>query len=106
VGAAGAYNDAPRYIAKGGKVVMVGMPPSGAMSQYEPGNFAATGQSLIGSKMGDAVIKRDIPWMIDLYAQGRLKLNELISEKYSLDEINEAIEATKTGTAKRNVIVF
>jgi S-(hydroxymethyl)glutathione dehydrogenase/alcohol dehydrogenase len=52
------------------------------------------------------VIKRDIPWMIDLYGQGRLKLDELISEKYSLDQINEAIESTKTGTAKRNVIVF
>lgn len=106
VGAAAAYDLAPRYLAYGGKVVMVGMPATGAASTYEPANFAAVGQSLIGSKMGDVVINRDIPWMADLYQQGRLKLDELISGRWSLDQINEAIADTKTGTAKRNVIIF
>ena len=106
VGAAPVYDTAPRYLAYGGKVIMVGMPATGAVSQYEPANFAAVGQSLIGSKMGDVVIKRDIPWMADLYDQGRLKLDELISGRWSLDQINEAIADTKTGSAKRNVIVF
>ena len=106
VGAIPAYQDAPRYLAPKGKVIMVGMPHSGAMAEYEPVMLAATGQGLVGSKMGDVVIKRDIPWMIDLYQQGRLKLDELVSGRWSLDEINEAIEDTKTGAAKRNVIVF
>lgn len=106
VGVAGVYDQAPKYLAKGGNIVMVGMPPSGAFSQYEAANFAAAGQGMIGSKMGDVVIKRDIPWMVDLYTQGRLKLDELISGTWSLDQINEAIADTKTGAAKRNVIVF
>ncbi len=106
VGVIPAYNDAPRYLATGGKVIMVGMPHSGAMATYEPVVLAAIGQGMIGSKMGDAVIKRDIPWMVDLYQQGRLKLDELISGHWSLDQINEAIADTKTGAAKRNVIVF
>ncbi len=106
VGVAAAYTDAARYLAYGGKVVMVGMPATGAISEYEAANFAAVGQSMIGSKMGDAVIQRDIPWMVDLYAQGRLKLDELISGRWSLDKINEAIEDTKSGSAKRNVIMF
>ncbi|PWG18044.1 Zn-dependent alcohol dehydrogenase [Salibaculum griseiflavum] len=106
VGAAAAYDVAPRYLARGGKVVMVGMPATGATSTYEAGNFAAAGQSMIGSKMGDVVIKRDIPWIVDLYLQGRLKLDELISNRWPLEQINEAIADTKTGTAKRNVIVF
>jgi len=106
VGVAAVYDQAPRYLAKGGTVVMVGMPASGAFSQYEAANFAAAGQGMIGSKMGDVVIRRDIPWMVDLYAQGRLKLDELISATWRLDQINEAIADTKTGTAKRNVIVF
>ena len=106
VGAAGAYDTAPRYLAYGGKVIMVGMPATGAFSKYEPANFAAVGQSLIGSKMGDVVIKRDIPWMADLYQQGRLKLDELISGRWRLDQINDAIADTKTGSAKRNVIMF
>ncbi len=68
--------------------------------------MAAIGQGMVGSKMGDVVIQRDIPWMIDLYEQGRLKLDELISGRWTLDQINEAIEDTKTGSAKRNVILF
>jgi len=96
----------PRYLAPGGKVIMVGMPHSGAKSTYEPVILAAIGQGMQGSKMGDVVIKRDIPWMVDLYEQGRLKLDELISGRWTLDQINEAIADTKTGSAKRNVIVF
>lgn len=106
VGAIPAYDMAPRYLAAGGKVIMVGMPHSGATSTYEPVILAATGQGMVGSKMGDVVIQRDIPWMVDLYRQGRLKLDELISGRWSLEQINEAIADTKGGAAKRNVIVF
>ncbi len=106
VGAIPAYNDAPKYLGRGGKVIMVGMPHSGAMAQFEPVMLAAVGQGMIGSKMGDVVIQRDIPWIVDLYLQGRLKLDELISGRWSLDQINEAIADTKTGAARRNVILF
>ena len=68
--------------------------------------MSAVNQGMVGSKMGNVVIKRDIPWMVDLYQQGRLKLDELISGRWQLDQINEAIEDTKTGAARRNVIVF
>ena len=106
VGAIPAYDTASRYLARGGKVVMVGMPHSGAMSSYEPVMLAAAGQGMVGSKMGDVVIQRDIPWMVDLYSQGRLKLDELISGRWKLEQINEAIADTKTGAARRNVIIF
>jgi len=106
VGAIPAYDAAPRYLAGGGKVIMVGMPHSGAMSSYEPVTMAFMGQGMVGSKMGDVVVQRDIPWMVDLYLQGRLKLDELISGRWSLDQINEAIADTRTGAARRNVILF
>ncbi|KIC12568.1 zinc-binding dehydrogenase [Leisingera sp. ANG-M1] len=106
VGAIPAYDQAPRYLARGGRAVLIGMPHSGAKAAYEPVVLAAVGQGLIGSKMGDVVIQRDIPWMVDLYQQGRLKLDELISGRWTLEQINEAIADTKTGSAKRNVIVF
>ncbi|MDE4173149.1 Zn-dependent alcohol dehydrogenase [Phaeobacter sp. PT47_59] len=106
VGAIPAYEQAVRYLGRGGKAVMIGMPHSGAKAEYEPVVMAAIGQGLVGSKMGDVVIQRDIPWMIDLYQQGRLKLDELISGRWSLDQINEAIADTKTGSARRNVILF
>lgn len=106
VGAIPAYEQAPRYLGRGGRAIMIGMPHSGAVAGMEPVVLAALGQGMIGSKMGDVVIQRDIPWMIDLYEQGRLKLDELISGRWRLDEINEAIADTRTGSAKRNVIIF
>jgi Zn-dependent alcohol dehydrogenase len=106
VGAIPAYDSAPRYLARGGKVLMVGMPHGSEVSTYSPVMMAAVGQGLQGTKMGDVVIRRDIPWMIDLYQQGRLKLDELISNRWRLSEINEAIADTKSGHARRNVILF
>jgi Zn-dependent alcohol dehydrogenase len=43
---------------------------------------------------------------VDLYQQDRLKLDELISGRWPLSQINEAIADTKSGAAKRNVIIF
>ena len=106
VGAIAAFDTAPRYLAAHGKMVMVGMPHSGQKSTYEPVVVAAVAQQMIGSKMGDVVLARDIPWMVDMYRQGRLKLDELISGRWRLDQINEAIADTKTGAARRNVIIF
>jgi S-(hydroxymethyl)glutathione dehydrogenase / alcohol dehydrogenase len=106
VGAAAAFTAAPNYLGPAGRVVVVGMPPSGAMAEYEPVNLAFYGQGMIGSKMGEVVLARDIPWIADLYRQGRLKLDEMVSRTWSLDEINAAIADTRSGAARRNVIVF
>lgn len=106
VGVAAVYDLAPRYLANRGKVVMVGMPHFGQMASYSPLLMADMGQSIVGSKMGDVVIKRDIPWMVDLYTQGRLKLDELITGRWSLEQINEAMADTIAGNARRNVIII
>ncbi len=106
VGAIPAFDAAPEFLKPGGRAIMVGMPPDGKMATYEPAAMASLGQSILGTKMGDAVLARDIPWLTDMYLQGRLKLDELISGRWSLDQINEAIADTKTGRARRNVIMF
>ena len=106
VGAVSAYDTAPLYLAQGGQVVMLGMTRTSELSTFKPVNLAAASQRLVGSKMGDTVIERDIPWIADLYLQNRLKLDELISKKWTLNQINEAIFDTKSGSAKRNLIVF
>ncbi len=106
VGAPPVFNEAPDYLAIGGAMVMVGMPPSGAMAEYEPAKIAANNQRLLGSRMGQTVLARDVPWLIDLYRQGRLKLDELISGRYALAEINEAIADTRKGLSRRNIILI
>ncbi|MEO1000198.1 MAG: Zn-dependent alcohol dehydrogenase, partial [Pseudomonadota bacterium] len=106
VGAPPAFASAPDLLAPGGSVTLVGMPPSEVTIPYSPVMFAAMNHSLQGSRMGQAVIGRDIPWLITLWRQGRLKLEALITGRYRLEEINEAIAATRTGAARRNVIIF
>lgn len=106
VGVAAVYDNASRYLANGGNVVMVGLPHLGSNASYSPLLMADVGQSILGSKMGDVAIKRDIPWMVDLYQQGRLKLDELISGRWRLDQVNEAFADTMSGAARRNVIIL
>jgi len=106
VGAIKLFETAPRMLAPRGEMIMVGMPPSGAKASYEPVILSALSQSIRGSLMGDTVLKRDIPWMVEQYRLGRLKLDELISNRYPLEQINEAIADTKAGKSRRNVIVF
>ena len=106
VGAPKAFADAPALLAKGGAMVIVGMPPAGTVMDYEPMNMADGSYRFLGSSMGQTDVRRDIPWLIELYRQGRLKLDELVSGRWTLEQINEAIADTKAGHARRNVIVF
>lgn len=94
------------HLAFGGAVVIVGMPASGVMSAYDPGMFAYKSQRILGSRMGSSLISRDIPMLIELYHQGRLKLDELITGRYKLDQINDAVASAKAGRALRNIVVL
>lgn len=106
VGAPAVIAEAPALLAAGGSVVIVGLPPSGTRVGYDPTSLAAMNQSLLGSRMGQTVLGRDIPWLIAQWRAGRLKLAELVTGRYRLDDINAAIAATKSGAARRTVILF
>ncbi|PWE30828.1 zinc-binding dehydrogenase [Pararhodobacter marinus] len=106
VGAVAAYNQAASLACKGGQVVMVGMPPSGAKMEVEPVIAAVTAQSYRGSFMGATVVQRDIPYLVEMWRQGRLKLEELITARYAFEEINQAIADARQGHVRRNVIVM
>ena len=106
VGSKEAADQSYRLIAPGGTVVLVGMPALGVKSEFDVLILADNSQRIVGSKMGSSNIQTDIPKLIELYEQGRLKLDELITARYPLEEINEAIASVKRGEALRNVIVF
>lgn len=106
VGVPSAYEFATELLAPGGAMVMVGMPPTTAKVSYAPTMIAAMNQSLLGSRMGQTVLARDIPVLLALYKAGALELDALVSNRYPLARINEAIANTRAGTALRNVIVF
>lgn len=106
VGARPAFEQAFRMAARSGTVVLVGIPASGVTVELDPGNVAADNQRILGSKMGGARIREDIPKLIALYQAGVLKLDELISGRYPLERINDAIASVKRGDALRNIVVF
>ncbi|MGA7199024.1 MAG: zinc-binding dehydrogenase, partial [Roseiarcus sp.] len=91
---------------RNGATVLVGIPPSGVTATIDPGWIAADGQRIFGSKMGSARPLIDVPRIVALYREGRLKLDELITGRYPLDKINEAVASSRSGAALRNVIVF
>ena len=106
VGAKTAMEQATKLVGRGGGVVIVGMPAAGVTASYDPGWLAADEQRILGSKMGSARVGIDIPRLVAAYQQKRIKLDELISNRYKLEQINEAIAEVKRGEALRNVIVF
>jgi Zn-dependent alcohol dehydrogenase len=106
VGAKPAVQQAFAMAARSGAVVLVGIPASGVTVELDPGGIASDNQRILGSKMGGARIREDVPTLIELYRAGVLKLDELISGRYPLDRINDAIASVKRGDALRNVIVF
>ena len=88
----------------GGEQVQVGQEFE-IYSQDEPINNAA-GEVLSYVTVKHARIRIDVPRIVDLYRQGRLKLDELITGRYRLEQINDAIASVQRGEALRNVIVF
>jgi len=106
VGSAPAIRSALRYIEPGGELVIVGMPASGQEIEIDPVIIAAAGHRIIGSKMGTSQIRRDIPRLIDWYREGKLKLDELVSDTYTLDDINEAIADVSNGAVIRNIVLM
>jgi S-(hydroxymethyl)glutathione dehydrogenase/alcohol dehydrogenase len=106
VGVRGAAEQAISLMKRNGATVLVGMPPSGVSATFDPGWIAADGQRILGSKMGSARLPVDVPKLVELYGQGRLKLDELITERFPFAKINDAIASSRAGAALRNVLVF
>jgi S-(hydroxymethyl)glutathione dehydrogenase / alcohol dehydrogenase len=89
-----------------GMTVIIGHSGDDNLSDFEPTDFIGGQRMLTGSGASSARVLVDIPRIISLYKAGRFKLDELITGRYPLEKINEAIEAVEKGDALRNVIVF
>jgi Zn-dependent alcohol dehydrogenase len=106
VGSAAAVAQALSLTRRRGTIVLVGLAAPGAAASFQFNPFVRCEQRIMSSFMGSARMSVDVPRLIKLYQHGRLKLDELISGRYPLERINEAIEAVEKGIALRNVIVF
>ena len=87
-----------------GMTVVVGV-MQGNLASFTPFEFLSE-KVLTGSGGGSIRLSIDIPMMAELYLTGHLKLDELITARYPLERINEAIESLDSGKALRNLIMF
>ena len=88
-----------------GTLVLVGMPADGVTARLDVSRVAALNQRVLGSKMGTCRPDRDITRLVSLYGEGRLELDSLVSGRYPLEDINEALDATRRGDALRNLVI-
>ena len=100
-----AAEQAFRMLRAGGTATVIGMIPFGTNLEIHGADLLAE-KKLQGSNMGSNRFRVDMPRYIDLYLQGRLKLDELVSARIGLDQINEGFATMKTGAVARSVIVF
>jgi len=92
-------------IRPGGTLTLAGLSPMGSATNL-PGAIITRQEKVIkGSYYGTVSARRDFPMLLDMYMAGKLKLNELISQEYRLDQINDAFDAMLTGQVARGIIV-
>lgn len=92
-------------LAAGGTATVVGMVPVGQKIELNGYDFLSE-RRIQGSLMGSNRFRIDMPRLIELYMQGRLHLDDWISERIALEEINEGFTAMKEGRVLRSVIDF
>jgi S-(hydroxymethyl)glutathione dehydrogenase/alcohol dehydrogenase len=92
-------------IKPGGTATVIGMIPVGQQVELD-GYMFLTERKLQGSNMGSNRFRIDMPKYIDFYLQGRLNLDDMISRRGKLEDVNEAFRAMKAGEVARTVLMF
>jgi NDMA-dependent alcohol dehydrogenase len=107
VGDGDALGEAFHLGGKRSKIVVTNIHPTAEASMAIPGAFLTLFEKqLIGSLFGSANIRKDIPALLELYTQGQLDLDTLVTNTYSLDEINQGFEDMRNGKNIRGVLIY
>jgi S-(hydroxymethyl)glutathione dehydrogenase / alcohol dehydrogenase len=106
VGDARAVGQAADALAPGGTCVVIGVPPTGQTFPLDVRPLVTGERAIVGSSYGGARTREDLPRLVMLYQAGKLKIDELITKRYGLDEANEAFRALAAGELGRGLIVF
>ncbi|KQO65328.1 alcohol dehydrogenase catalytic domain-containing protein [Curtobacterium sp. Leaf261] len=101
-----AFETAVAATAAGGTTVTVGLPSADARASIAPLALTSGARSIVGSYLGSSVPSRDIPRYAQLWREGRLPVERLISGRVALADVNEAMDALASGQALRQLITF
>lgn len=105
-GNARAFETAFKATAAGGRTVTVGLPNPKALAEISPLTITGEARTIIGSYLGSAVPSRDIPKYAQLWREGKLPVEHLISSRIKLEDINQAMDDLADAKAIRQVIIF
>lgn len=105
-GSARAFETAVAATALGGTTVTVGLPDPKESALISPLAITAEARTIVGSYLGSALPHRDIPLYADMWRHGKLPIEELISARIRLEEINSAMDQLAEGEAIRQIILF
>ena len=89
----------------GGTATIIGMIPQGVKIELDGASFLRE-RRIQGSSMGSNHFRVDMPRYVDFYLQGRLKLDELVTRRLTLEDVNEAFKYMKEGSVARSVMMF
>jgi alcohol dehydrogenase len=105
-GSVRAFDTAYKITRRGGMTITAGLPPPSAIWSMPSTNLVAEERTIKGSYIGTCVPVRDLPRYIDLYRQGRLPVDRLMTGRLALEQINEGFDRLHEGKAVRQVIAF
>lgn len=94
-----------KMLARGGTATVIGMIPVGTHIELHGPEFLME-RRMQGSNMGSNRFRIDMPRFVEFYLQGRLHLDDLISRRIRLEDVNDGMEALKSGEVARSVIMF
>jgi S-(hydroxymethyl)glutathione dehydrogenase/alcohol dehydrogenase len=106
VGSTAAIETAISTLAPGGTCVLIGAPPHGETFSVNPAPLRANETRIVGSAYGSLNPPLDFPLLVNLYQTGKLRLDDMITTRYDLDQANEAFVALAAGDDARGLIVF
>lgn len=95
-----------RMTTRGGVCTIVGIAPGSARISLNPNVFTLMEKTLKGSYYGSTRPRVDMPRLLDMYMDGKLKIDELVSRTFPLAQVNEAYAALREGGVARSVITF
>jgi len=106
IGIASTIRQSYDMVRKGGAAIVVGVAREDEEVSFSAPTLMRSGKHILGCNYGSTRPHVDFPRIIDLFMQDRIKLRELISRRFALDDVNEAFRALHAGEVARGIIEF
>jgi Zn-dependent alcohol dehydrogenase len=106
IGHPGAMRLGVELLRPGGTAAMVGLAPQGQPVPVDMLELVTYERRVVGSAYGTLSPRLLVPRILDLYRAGAIKLDELVADRFALDDINEAFDTARAARGLRSVLRF